>query len=59
MSAPERWECGYCQSGSRCGRADDYSGIEGEYALAVAYPAQPDGKVLLTYPRLFIVAVRS
>ena len=27
--------------------------------LRDAYPAQPDGKVLLTYPRLFIVAVRG
>jgi len=27
--------------------------------LRDAYPAQRDGKVLLTYPRLFIVAVRS
>ena len=27
--------------------------------LRDAYRAQPDGKVLLTYPRLFIVAVRG
>ena len=27
--------------------------------LRDAYPAQPDGKTLLTYPRLFIAAVRS
>ena len=27
--------------------------------LAVAYPAQSDGKVLLAYPRLFVVAVRN
>jgi trans-aconitate 2-methyltransferase len=27
--------------------------------LREAYPPQPDGKVLLAYPRLFIVAVRG
>jgi trans-aconitate 2-methyltransferase len=29
-----------------------------EAKMAAAYPAQPDGKVLLRFPRLFIVASR-
>ncbi|HYA80737.1 MAG TPA: trans-aconitate 2-methyltransferase, partial [Methylocystis sp.] len=29
-----------------------------ERELAAAYPVQPDGKVLLRYPRLFLIAQR-
>ena len=40
---------------------DERCAFLGRYSegLRDAYPAQPDGKVLLAYPRLFIVAVRG
>jgi trans-aconitate 2-methyltransferase len=40
---------------------DERCAFLGRYrdGLRDAYPAQPDGKVLLPYPRLFIVAVRG
>ena len=40
---------------------DERCAFLGRYrdGLRDAYPAQPDGKVLLAYPRLFIVAVRG
>jgi trans-aconitate 2-methyltransferase len=40
---------------------DERCGFLARYreGLATAYPAQSDGKVLLAYPRLFIVAVRG
>jgi len=40
--------------------ADEKAGFLAEYraGIAVAYPALPDGTVLLPFPRLFLVAIR-
>ena len=40
--------------------ADEQAGFLAEYRgrIAQAYPALPDGSVLLPFPRLFLVATR-